>query len=103
MSGLVCLHDLIIPRTFHSALDSSYSGASKMTISTSSGSEEEVLDAEVSEAGVVSGVVDSVVVVSVVGIGLIAWSTESGYRNRYWFWDTCMMHSLRMAVCRRED
>ena len=71
MFGLVCLHDHIIPRTFHSALDSSYSGASKMTISTSSGSEEEVLDAEVSEAGVVSGVVVSVVVVSVVVVSVV--------------------------------
>ena len=69
MSWLLCLHDQIISRTFHSALDSS-SGASKMTISTSSGSEEEVLDAEVSEAGVVvSVVVVSVVVLSTEELG----------------------------------
>ena len=66
MSRLVCLHDHFVSLIFHSALGSSDSGASKITISTSSGSEEEVLDAEFYESGAVSVGVVSVVMVSVV-------------------------------------
>ena len=75
MFGLVCLQDHIIPRTFHFAIGSSDSGASKMTISTSSGSEEEVLDPEFSEAGTVSEDVVSVVVVSVVVVSVVVLSS----------------------------
>ena len=51
------------------------------------------------------GIMTTVVLVSVVGIRIrmVAWSSGNRNGDRHWLRNTCMLYSMLMAVCRRED
>ena len=45
----------------------------------------------------------TVAAVSVVGIRMVARSSGNRNGDRHWLRNTCMLYSMLMAVCRRED
>ena len=53
------------------------------------------------------GIMTTVAAVSVVGVRLrirvVAWSSGNRNGDRHWLRNTCMLYSMLMAVCRRED